>query len=556
MPNDNFYDRPDKKWKIEFEDGTILENKDIYLQHSLEIHQTLCEDEQLTFGSCISDYVVVKLLNNGTSYMGKRFTLKIMLEDYPSAECQIGVYRVIKEEVSGDKSNRTVTAYDALYDIFDVDVAGWYNSLHFPITVYEMRNSFFNYLGLNQDVTSTLIFDSKPIQKTIVPESMTAKAFITRLCEMNGCFGHINSNGDFEFIYLKEYKDGLIPSLSLVPSTTLIPSLYKNDFGMDVAKYVTEKHEDYKISKIDKLQIRQEENDIGCVYGTGENCYIIQDNFFFYGLGAAQLTEYAQRIYDTVSKVSYTPCSITAVGNPSLKVGEGIHVESRHGNYSTYILKRVMKGTLSLRDEISAKGLEKREEKANGLNESIIQMRGKYNKLVRNVDGLISEVYDSATGASRIEQNAREIQARVTSVGGNASSFGWNLTANGFVLSSGSKEVFRCDPNGINVNGYASVDLLAAVDARVGSLEADHVTTQQLNATNAKIDDLTAKSVTTDNLSSKITAMGSVNVGQVFCSEYHVAFMVDGALRDIPLRPMRIGNTIFLAFDVPDGQSL
>lgn len=513
MANNYFYDRPDKKWKIEFEDGTVLKNEDIYLQDSMEIHQTLCEDEQLTFGSCVSDYVVMKLINTGESYVGKKFTLTVSLDGPPvTTNCKIGVFRVIKEEIADDKSSRKITAYDALYDIFDVDVAGWYNSLRFPITVYEMRNSFFDYLGVEQSIKSDPIFDLTAIPKTIQPDSMTAKTFITKLCEMNGCFGHMNAEGEFEFIYLKEYIPGLTPSLSLVPSNKLVPATYKNAFGMKVAKYVTEKHEDYKIAKIDKLQIRQEENDIGCVYGTGDNCYIIQDNFFFYGLNAAQLNEYAAEIFAIISKVTYTPCTITAVGNPSIKVGEGIHVESRFGNYNSYVLKRVLKGTLSLRDEMTASGLEKREERANGLNESIIQMKGKYNKLVRNVDGLISEVYDSETGLSRIEQNAREISARVTAVGGNSASFGWNLTASGFVLTSGNKEVFKCNSSGITVDGYASVGSLEAVDGKIDTLRTD-----VLNAGY-----ITASYITADVISSKFQSpyAGLMTLGTVRASSF------------------------------------
>lgn len=46
-----------------------------------------------------------------------------------------------------------------------------------------------------------------------------------------------------------------------------------------------------------------------------------------------------------------------------------------------------------------------------------------------------------------------EIEARVTRIGGDNKSFGWKLTEDGFILSSGSKEVFRADENGVSVTG-------------------------------------------------------------------------------------------------------
>ena len=48
---------------------------------------------------------------------------------------------------------------------------------------------------------------------------------------------------------------------------------------------------------------------------------------------------------------------------------------------------------------------------------------------------------------------ASQIAARVTREGGDSKSFGWVLTEDGFVLSAGSKEVFRCDETGISVTG-------------------------------------------------------------------------------------------------------
>jgi len=51
---------------------------------------------------------------------------------------------------------------------------------------------------------------------------------------------------------------------------------------------------------------------------------------------------------------------------------------------------------------------------------------------------------------------ASEIAARVTREGGDNASFGWSLTEDGFILSSGSKEVFKATEDGIEVTGKIS----------------------------------------------------------------------------------------------------
>ena len=59
-----------------------------------------------------------------------------------------------------------ITAYDALYKINEMDVTSWYNSLTFPITIANMRNSFFNYVGITQEA-DYLPNDPMTVNKTI-----------------------------------------------------------------------------------------------------------------------------------------------------------------------------------------------------------------------------------------------------------------------------------------------------------------------------------------------------------------------------------------------------
>lgn len=53
---------------------------------------------------------------------------------------------------------------------------------------------------------------------------------------------------------------------------------------------------------------------------------------------------------------------------------------------------------------------------------------------------------------------ASEIAAKVSEVGGDNASFGWTLTKDGFVLSSGGKAVFTCNSDGIIVSGTIRAD--------------------------------------------------------------------------------------------------
>ncbi len=52
-----------------------------------------------------------------------------------------------------------------------------------------------------------------------------------------------------------------------------------------------------------------------------------------------------------------------------------------------------------------------------------------------------------------LELHAQEIAARVTQTGGNSASFGWSLTAEGFVLESSGQEVFKAAKDGVDITG-------------------------------------------------------------------------------------------------------
>lgn len=55
--------------------------------------------------------------------------------------------------------------------------------------------------------------------------------------------------------------------------------------------------EDYTVKAVEAVQIRQEEEDIGAIYGTG-NCLVVEGNFLLYGKGADELQQIAAGIME------------------------------------------------------------------------------------------------------------------------------------------------------------------------------------------------------------------------------------------------------------------
>lgn len=74
-----------------------------------------------------------------------------------------------------------------------------------------------------------------------------------------------------------------------------------------------------------------------------------------------------------------------------------------------------------------------------------------------NAASIQAEVAARTKGESEmraaLELHAQEIAARVTQTGGNSASFGWSLTADGFVLESSGQEVFKATKDGVDITG-------------------------------------------------------------------------------------------------------
>ena len=196
-----------------------------------------------------------------------------------------------------------------------------------------------------------------------------------------------------------------------------------DSFEIERSNCISCQYEDFITKKITKIQIRQEENDIGVVYGSGNNCYIIENNFLVYGKNEGALNQIAKNLFSKISNIVYRPFEADVRGNLCLEVGDAIRISTKYDAVESYILNREIKGGQALRDKISSSGVEIYSEKVNSINSSIIQLKKNTNTLKRTVDETVSEIYaydESGERYSKIEQNASEINLKVSK--GNISS--------------------------------------------------------------------------------------------------------------------------------------
>lgn len=407
-------DNVQKDFVLDFGDFQITNNR-IYGE-AFELSETLCSQNELRFGCCEASVVKFKIRNEFGELKNKWFDVSTVLNGNSDTPFQIGSYRVFSDEPSGDKKYKNITAYDGMYGVINAEMVEWYDNLPFPITQKEFRDSFFEYLGLGQ-VETTLIHDDMLIEKTIDADSISGKQIITALCELNGVFGHINRQGLFDYVSLAKRKQMIHPGMGIYPGSGIYPGMmFDADYTKeDINTYISCEYEDFETQLISKVQIRQEENDIGAIRGSGNNTYVVQDNFLVYGKSASELRQISSRLFSKINGVYYRPFKASLQGNPCIEVGDIVVVNTKYKEVESYVLERTLKGIQALRDTFESKGVFEYEEKVNSTNKDIKKLKGKTNKLERTVEKLNSEIYDEENGLkTQIEQTAEEITMKVS----------------------------------------------------------------------------------------------------------------------------------------------
>lgn len=371
------------------EDSVDFEITDDQIQtDTLTITSSITTNEDLDFGACECSQMELTVSGLSENISGKEF---LLTQQFGSHEMVLGLFTVDSTPKQEDKDTRKIIAYDRMKR-FDNDVSGWYNLLEFPLTLKEFRDSICEFIGITQ-VDSTLINDDLIIDKTLDTTTLNGRDVMRYICQINGAFGNINSNGQFRYIEITKSED-VLDQISI---------------------YQSAESEEYTVPDIDTVQIRQEEGDIGGVStGDGENVYIIEGNPLVYGKTTSELIEIANNIKSVISGLSYQPASISTNGAPWREVGDRVSLETSDGTINTIIMSRTLTGTQGMMDSYNSSGSQELTQAFN-IETEIIQIKGLSAVLKRTVEEVSNELTNLENETtSKFAQTAEQITAEVT----------------------------------------------------------------------------------------------------------------------------------------------
>lgn len=398
----------------------------------MTISESLSSSENLEFGSCEATQINLMVIGVSENVKGSEMTVYQTLDGiYPAPDLYpgndvfpsgytmpLGKYIVQSAERQPDTKYREIVALDFMI-LFDVNVIDWYNALPFPLMLRDFRSRLCRHIGVSEHVPDYLPNDGVMIYKTIEAAELMGRDVLIACEQLNGVFGHFDRNGVLQHITLQP-NYCMMPAVDLYPGTDVYPVLPGEmndqvyDERIDPYLCISCQFEDYTVQSIDKVQIRQEEGDIGAIYGTGSNCLTVEGNFLAFGKSAAELNQIAMGIYGMVNGRQYIPYECDLKGLPYMEVGDAELLDFGGESIVSYIVKRTLKGIYALKDTHSATGEEIRSTEHN-VNTEIIQLKGKAAILKRNVEEVSAELFDfekdtSAKFAITAEQISAEVK--------------------------------------------------------------------------------------------------------------------------------------------------
>jgi len=455
-----------------------LTNEDI-LADSLELKEAIESGDNLSFQGCIASSFKIECFNLVDETLeGKWIECDIVahVED-PADEETIPLFRGYISEVTNtthEEFTTEIRAYDALYTINNTDVTSWYNGLTFPLTIKSMRDSFFSRMGVTQ-VADYLPNDGMSVNKTIEDKVIVGATIIKAICQVNGRYGRISRNGQFEYVHLVEGTEAIYPREDLFPADDLYPSAENALDNISKAYYTDISFENYRVSPINKVQLINKEGQIAAVYGSGTNVFTLKDNPLIWGKTSAQLASVAQNLYNTIHGLWYTPSEVECVGLPYVECGDFVLMAARRSIIRAYVLTRTLKGIQILTDSYTAPG-------------------------DRTQPTYIPDI------KTQTNANSAAITSEVSRATSAESSLNSGLTSE-VNRAKGAENSISSD-----LSRFKAIE---AEDIRATRIYAQEISTDALNAAKVYANEVTADKVTANQVNAQIASFGYVNANQV-----------------------------------------
>ena len=338
---------------------------------SITITECVNGAQELTLGSCCANMIEVKIITpEGLLSVATGDELVVYREDEVGNSYKIGLFYAEKPTRTSANS-MSITAYDRV-SWLDRDLTQWLSKLNeWPYSLADLASKVCEQCGLvlaSEEIPN----GSYPIKK-FSGDGVTGRQLMQWIGQIAGRFCRATADGDIEFAWytpLTTHDIGVTPyggssatfengNLSIrlkgmavsddgdgnVTVGSDLLTVTDDGNGNVVIELPTDvktimyyqnglTFEDYSVAAIEKVQLRQNEEDIGTVYPDGitdaVNTYTITGNPLLVAASGTDLLPIAQNLYELLKNVSYTPCKVAVPANMVIRSGHTVLITDRN----------------------------------------------------------------------------------------------------------------------------------------------------------------------------------------------------------------------------------
>ena len=423
------------KHKILLPDGTVLTSGDASTDaiRSVALTEQVNDETDLCPGAACAACAEIELWaprNGLTIAQDNEFTL-VRIDAESGAQTPVGVF-LAEKPVKTSANVIKVTAYDRM-TLLDKNLSPWLREQQgmFPLTIAELVQAVCVQCGV-QLVPGNLAAQvntgySVPAFYT---DDLTGRQIIQWAAQAMCRFARMTPAGQLEFAWYTDHaRSGIGPGsgsewTALDLSGQLLATVDGEiwTFAQPQAGYYsgTLSYEDYTTAPIDKVQIKQTDDDVGVLYPpdeAGTNALIIQGNLLLTTQTADALRPVAQAIYEQMQGVTYTPLQVSIpLTDDAPAPGETLTVADAYGRrMQTYIMQRTTSGK---KVSLESTGNARRDGTAAVNSQKWQNLQGKMLEIEADVDGLSVKASELAGNYTELNLDVEGLSARTQNLEG------------------------------------------------------------------------------------------------------------------------------------------
>lgn len=415
--------------KITLPDGTALDSSVI---RSVQLTEQVNDNTDLCPGAACAACAEIELWaprNGLTIAQGTEITL-VRIDAESGAQTPVGVF-LAEKPVKASTNVIKVTAYDRM-TLLDKDLSPWLreHQSNFPLTIKALVQAVCAQCSV-EIVPGNL--EAQVNTGYSVPafytDNMTGRQIIQWAAQAMCRFARMTPAGQLEFAWYTDHaRSGIGPGAgsawtALDLSGQLLATADGEvwTFAQPQAGYFTGtlSYEDYTTAPIDKVQIRQSDDDVGVIYPpdeAGTNALVLQGNLLLATQTADALRPVARAIFEQMKDVAYTPLQVSIpldAGAPA--PGEIITVTDAYGRtMQAYIMQRTISGQ---KVTLESTGNARRDGTAAVNSQKWQNLQGKMLEIEADVDGLEVTASDLQVNYTQLTQTVDGLELTVVKDG-------------------------------------------------------------------------------------------------------------------------------------------